>query len=43
MKLSFMADFMPMSQSHLTTQLLRRFDLETKISLTYTDMCFARP
>lgn len=34
---------MPMSQSHLTTQLSRRFVLETQISLTYTDMCFARP
>lgn len=34
---------MPMSQCYLTTQVSRRFVLETQISLTYTDVCFARP
>lgn len=42
-KLSFRADLMPMSQCHLTTQVSRRFVLETQISVTYSDMCFTRP
>lgn len=37
-----MADFMPMSQSHLTTQLPSKFVLETQISHTSLT-CLARP